>query len=113
MHEMSLAEGVLQLIEDAATQHHFSKVISVWLEIGQLSGVELEAMQFCFEAVTRDTIAQEARLSIVSLPGTGWCLACGVAVPMTQVFGTCPHCLGHQLQVTGGTEMRLKELEVD
>ena len=113
MHEMSLAEGVLQLIEDSARQQNFSKVSTVWLEIGELSGVEVEAMKFCFDAVTRDSVAQGARLEIITLPGTGWCMACAVTVPMSEVFGECPHCGGHQMQVTGGTEMRLKELEVE
>jgi len=113
MHEMSLAEGVLQLIEDSARQQNFSSVSTVWLEIGELSGVEVEAMKFCFDAVTRDSVAQGARLEIITLPGTGWCMACAVTVPMSEVFGECPHCGGHQMQVTGGTEMRLKELEVE
>jgi hydrogenase nickel incorporation protein HypA/HybF len=112
MHEMSLAEGVLQLIADAAAKQNFSKVSTVWLEIGQLAGVEVEAMKFCFDAVTHDSIAQGARLEIITLPGVGWCMACALSVPMTEVFGECPHCGGHQMQVTGGTEMRLKELEV-
>lgn len=112
MHEMSLAEGVLQLLEDAARQQKFDKVVTVWLEIGQLSGVEVEAMKFCFDAVTRDSVAQGARLEIIALPGVGWCMACAVSVPMAEVFGECPHCGGHQMQVTGGTEMRVKELEV-
>ena len=113
MHEMSLAEGVLQLIEDSARQQNFSKVSTVWLEIGELSGVEVEAMKFCFDAVTRDSVAQGARLEIITLPGTGWCMACALSVPRSEVFGECPHCGGHQMQVTGGTEMRLKELEVE
>jgi hydrogenase nickel incorporation protein HypA/HybF len=113
MHEMSLAEGVLQLIQDAARQQNFSTVSRVWLEIGQLSGVEVEAMKFCFDAVTRGSIAEGARLEIIALPGTGWCMACALSVPMTELFAECPHCGGHQMQVTGGTEMRLKELEVD
>lgn len=112
MHEMSLAEGVLQLIEDAARQQKFEKVITVWLEIGQLSGVEVEAMAFCFDAVTRDSVAQGARLEIIALPGVGWCMECSKSVPMSEVFGECPHCGGFQMQVTGGTEMRVKELEV-
>ena len=113
MHEMALAEGVLQLIEDAARRQDFSKVNTVWLEIGQLSGVEVEAMKFCFDAVTRDSIASGARLEIIALPGTGWCMACALSVPMSELFGECPHCGSNQMQVTGGTEMRLKELEVD
>lgn len=113
MHEMSLAEGVLQLIEDAARQQNFEKVVTVWLEIGQLSGVEVEAMKFCFDAVTRDSVAAGARLEIIALPGVGWCLACAQTVAMSEVFGECPQCGGFQLQVTGGTEMRVKELEVN
>ncbi len=112
MHEMSLAEGVLQLIEDAAREQKFAKVTTVWLEIGQLSGVEVEAMRFCFDAVTRDSIAAGAGLEIIALPGTGWCMECSLTVPMAEVFGECPRCGGHQMQVTGGTEMRVKELEV-
>ena len=112
MHEMSLAEGVLQLIEDAARKQQFEKVTTVWLEIGQLSGVEVEAMSFCFDVVTRDSIADGARLEIIALPGAGWCMKCAMTVPMAEVFGECPQCGGHQMQVTGGTEMRVKELEV-
>lgn len=109
---MSLAEGVLQLIEDAARQQEFEKVTAVWLEIGQLSGVEVEAMEFCFDVVTRDSIADGARLEIISLPGTGWCMQCSKTVAMDEVFGECPECGGHRMQVTGGTEMRVKEMEV-
>ena len=112
MHEMSLAEGVLQLIEDAAREQEFARVTAVWLEIGQLSGVEVEAMTFCFDAVTRDSIAAGARLEIIVLPGIGWCMECSQTVPMSEVFGECPRCGSHRMQVTGGTEMRVKELEV-
>ena len=112
MHEMSLAEGVVQLIEDAAREQAFGKVTAIWLEIGQLSGVEVEAMKFCFDAVIRDSIADGARLEIVATPGSGWCMQCSKTVPMSEVFGECPDCCSHQMQVTGGTEMRVKELEV-
>jgi hydrogenase nickel incorporation protein HypA/HybF len=109
---MSLAEGVLLLIEDAAREQSFKRVTGVWLEIGQLSGVEVDAMKFCFDVVTRDSIADGAHLEIIESPGTGWCMKCAMTVPMREVFGECPRCGGHQMQVTGGTEMRVKELEV-
>ena len=112
MHEISLAEDVLQLIEDAARRDRFNKVSTVWLEIGQLSGVEPEAMAFCFDAVTRDTLADGARLEIITLPGQGWCKTCDRTVPMTEVFGACPQCGSYPLRVTAGTDMRVKELEV-
>jgi hydrogenase nickel incorporation protein HypA/HybF len=112
MHEMALAEGVLQLIEDAARQQNFARVSTVWLEIGQLAGVEVEAMKFCFDAVTRDSIADGARLEIIATPGSGWCMECSATVALAEVYGACPQCGRHQVQVTHGTEMRVKELEV-
>ncbi len=113
MHEMSLAEGVLQLIEDAAREQHFARVTMVCLEIGALSSVERESLAFCFDAVTRSSIAEGACLEILEVPGSGWCLPCGRAVAMAELYDACPHCGGYQVQVTGGTEMRVKELEVE
>lgn len=112
MHEMALAEGVLQVIEDAARQQNFSAVTAIWLEIGELSGVEVEAMKFCFDAVTRGSLAEGARLEIIAIPGSGWCMVCAENVPLSEVFGACPKCGGYQVSVGGGTEMRVKELEV-
>jgi hydrogenase nickel incorporation protein HypA/HybF len=112
MHEMSLVEGVLQLIEDAARKDGFTKVTAVWLEIGQLSSVEPEAMAFCFDAVMRGTVAEGARLEIISVPGQAWCNACNMTVDVPDALGTCPQCGGVDLKVTGGNRMRVKELEV-
>ena len=112
MHELSLAEGVLQLIEDAARAQEFSKVTAVWLEIGQLAGVEVEAMRFCFDAVTRGSLAEGARLEVITAPGSGWCKHCETSVALSEVFGACPQCGALEVRVTGGTQMRVKEIEV-
>lgn len=113
MHEMSLAEGVLQIIEDAARTQDFSRVKKVWLEIGQLANVEKEAMRFCFDAVTRDSIAQNADLEFIDTPGQAWCMECSDTVQVQALYDVCPKCGGHQLQVTSGNEMRVKELDVE
>lgn len=113
MHEMSLAEGVLQVIEDYAKKEGYRRVKTVKLEIGRLSGAEAEAMRFCFEAVVRGSLAEGAALEIVETEGSGWCLACGKTVPLPERYEPCPECGGYQVQVTGGTEMRVKELEVE
>lgn len=112
MHEMSLCESVLQALEDHAKSRGFEKVKTVWLEIGGLSGVELDAMRFSFDAVTRGTLADHARLEIIEVPGQAWCMQCCKTVPVKQRFDACPDCGSYQLQVTGGEEMRIKELEV-
>ena len=113
MHEMSLCESVLRILEDNAKSQGFEKIRTVWLEIGALSGVEVEAMRFCFDVVTRGTLADQARLEIIEAPGQAWCMQCSKAVRVEQRFDACPDCGGYQLQVTGGEEMRVKELEVE
>lgn len=113
MHEMALCEGIVQIVEDEARRHPFSRVKAVCLEIGALSHVAPEAMKFCFEAVAARTIAAGATLEIVELPGIAWCMACSKSVEIKQRYEPCPSCGGYQLQVTAGDEMRVRELEVD
>ncbi len=113
MHEMSLAESVLQTIEDAAQKQGFTRVRTVWLEIGQLACVEKEAMRFCFDAVMRGSIAEQARLEIVETAGRGRCVKCQLEIPVTALYEPCPNCGSYEVRVTGGDEMRVKELEVE
>ena len=113
MHEMSLAESVLQIIEDAARNQGFTRVKAVRLEIGQLACVEPEAMRFCFDAVMRDSIADQARLEFVETAGQGRCVKCSVEMPIAALHEACPHCGSYEIQVIGGDAMRVIELEVE
>lgn len=113
MHEMSLCESVLDILEQQALAQHFSRVKTVWLEIGQLSSVEPDAMRFCFDVVTKNTLAEHARLEIIATSGSAWCLPCGQEVAIQTLYDACPHCGSAQLQVVSGDAMRIKELEVE
>ncbi len=113
MHEMALMESVVEILAEEGRARGFSRVKRVWLEIGALSGVEPEAMIFCFDVVTRGTLSEGAALEIIRAPGQGWCLACEKTVALAERFGPCPECGGHRVQMTAGDEMRVKELEVD
>lgn len=113
MHEMSLAEGIRDLIEDAARRDGFTRVAGVWLEIGRLSAVEPEAMRFCFGLTMQGSVAAGARLEIIDVPGRGQCPACGQATLLHAIYDPCEHCGEVPVVVTGGTEMRVKELEVE
>jgi hydrogenase nickel incorporation protein HypA/HybF len=113
MHEMSLAEGVIGIAEDAARREHARRVRTVVLEIGRLSAVEPQALAFCLEVVSRGTLAEGATFSIVDVPGGGWCMRCSREVPMATSYDDCPHCGSGQVQIVRGTEMRVRELEIE
>ncbi len=112
MHEMALCEGVLDIIAEEATRQRFARVRAVRLEIGALSHVEPEAMRFCFDAVSRGTIAESARFEVIEVPGEAWCMNCSKPVAIARRFDPCPACGGYKLQVTGGDALRVKDLEV-
>ncbi|MCW8907998.1 MAG: hydrogenase maturation nickel metallochaperone HypA, partial [Sedimenticola sp.] len=92
MHEMSICEGILQVMEEQAATQQFERVKSVWVEIGPLAGVELDALRFGFEVVTRNSLAEGAKLEIIEMPGQAWCLQCSKTVPVSQRFDACPEC---------------------
>lgn len=113
MHEMSLAEGILQIVEDTAARQGFHRVTEVRLEIGALSGVEVEALSFCLDVVLKGSVADGARVELERVPGQGYCLGCGETVCVNALYDPCPTCGSYQVQATGGTEMRVKDLLVE
>lgn len=113
MHEMSLAESVLQIIENTAREQQFARVRTVRLEIGRLACVEPESLRFAFDVVTRGSIAEQARLEIVETAGQGRCGKCEQNFPLATLYEACPACGSYQVSVTGGDAMRVRELEVE
>lgn len=112
MHEMSLCESLIGVIEESARREGFTKVSRVRVEIGRFAGVELPAMQFGFEVVARGTLAEGAVLDFVDVPGSAWCFDCGQTVTLNNRLDPCPQCGGVRLQPSGGTKIRLKDMEV-
>lgn len=110
MHELSLVQGVIEICE----QHSGGRrVLEVTLEIGALSGVVPEALEFCFEAASKDTLLEGAKLIIDRVPATGYCTACRATSTMETYFDPCPCCNAPVLDLRSGDEMRVKDLEVE
>lgn len=112
MHELALAQSMLDIVEDAVRRCGAQRVDVIRLEIGTLSHVEPEALRFCFDMVTKDSIAQDARLDIVATRGEAWCMPCGKTVPLSGLGEPCPQCGSYQLSVSRGDAMRVLEIEV-
>src|SRR5512143_3834015 len=80
MHELALCQSVVNTLVEQARIHHFDRVTAVRLEIGALSCVSAEAIEFCFAAVTRGTLADGCRLELLRIPGEAFCLDCSQVV---------------------------------
>lgn len=112
MHELTLAENIVQLALDTARRENATQISEVVVEIGELSCVEISALTFSFTIVARDTLAESANLRCLSLPGRGWCTVCQKEIPLPHRHTPCPECQGHAIEVVGGTEMRVKHLAI-
>jgi hydrogenase nickel incorporation protein HypA/HybF len=113
MHEMSIAESLVDLIGDEARKQGFSRVRRIRVKVGALGHVEPAALLFCFDVVAQGSAAEGAKLDLETVPGAGWCPACRRSVTITQRYDLCPACGQSHVQMTAGDELRLTELEVE
>jgi hydrogenase nickel incorporation protein HypA/HybF len=108
MHELSIANGIVELCAERAGA---ARVTRVRLEIGKLSAVLPDAVRFCFDVCARDTVLEGAALEIVETPGRARCRACDAEVALTELIGRC--CCGSiNLQVIAGNELKIREMEL-
>lgn len=110
MHELSIAQGVVDICQQHAEGR---RVLAVTIEIGALSGVVPEALEFCFDAATRGTLLEGARLDIDRIAATGYCRRCDRTHPINAYFDPCPVCGASTLEPRSGEELRVKDLEVE
>ncbi len=112
MHEMSICMGIVESLEETARLNNYKAVDKVWLEIGPFSGVEISALTFGFEVSTRHTVADGATLEIIQTKAIAWCFNCDESVSITKRQDPCPKCGSHQLSVTGGEELKIKQISI-
>jgi hydrogenase nickel incorporation protein HypA/HybF len=111
MHELSLAEEILRIVEETSQAQGVRRVHRVQMVIGVLASVEVEALRFAFDSLAPGTVAAGAALEIASVPATGTCVACGAEELLVDRFEACPRCGGGPRKAAGGTEFRVQSLE--
>jgi len=113
MHEMSIAQGLLDIIREEMEKHHATVLRSVRLNIGQLSAIVPESLSFCFEVMTAGTELEGARLDMEMIPLRGVCRACKRGFEIKNYAFECPHCRGRDIETVSGQELSIVEMEVD
>jgi len=112
MHEMSIAEGVLDIAEDYRLREGAKRIVEVRLLLGEMAGVETESLSFCWEALIKGTAAEGAKLVYHHVPLVGRCTACGLEQRIEGYRFRCNAC-GEPLQTVSGRELQVESLELD
>ncbi len=108
MHELSLTREIVDYVAVRAGPRAVTRVV---LEIGALSGVEVDAVKFCFEVCRAGTPLEHAELTVVEVPGRGRCLDCGAERDLPDYFTRCG-CGAFPVECLAGEELVIKSMEV-
>ena len=111
MHEMSIAQNILDIVVEEGQRNGLNQVKLIRLQIGALAAVVPESLRFCFELMRQDTIASEAVLEIETLPVVARCSECATVFEVEDHDFTCAQCGMPAMELISGRELNLVTIE--
>jgi hydrogenase nickel incorporation protein HypA/HybF len=113
MHELSIATSLVEVVREEAAKVSATMVTQVEVEIGTLSGVETEALQFAWELATKDSPAEGSLLVIHAIQARARCRECGTESIREDFISPCPSCGSFRFDIIQGKELRVTAIVVD
>ncbi len=113
MHEMSIALNIVELAMDYAKKENAQSIRQIDIDVGSLSGVLTDSLSFCFEAATKNTLAENATLAINSIPAKGECNNCNHQWNVEQLPCNCPKCGDYFVRLLAGKELQVKSITIN
>lgn len=112
MHELSIAENVLDIVLQNVSPAELVRIRSVNMRIGAMAGVVPQSLEFSFHAITAKSPLSEAALAIEDVPFRVHCHTCNATMESPGGLGICPRCSGTDVRVVSGTELELVSIEL-
>jgi hydrogenase nickel incorporation protein HypA/HybF len=119
MHEVAIANGMIEEIIRIAHENHANRITSVRLKIGAVSGIVIESFKFAFDALKRGyPLISNTELSIDEIPVVYECVICQkLFTPANEKgllhFYSCPECGSFKVGIRSGEEMDIEKLEIE
>lgn len=112
MHEMSIAQSIVDLAEEQTRNRGSLAVEELELEIGRLAGVELQTFDFALESAVKGSMLEHATIVRHIIDGEGQCADCGHIFPLEALFASCPVCASYFVKIIKGKELRVKSIVI-
>jgi hydrogenase nickel incorporation protein HypA/HybF len=113
MHEFSIVQNLLELLEEEVEKHKAKRVCRVEVLVGLLSGVEPHLLELAFETFKEGTVAEKAELVLQIEKLKIFCEDCGKEFEKEELNALCPSCGGLNTRIVGGQELLLKSVELE
>ena len=112
MHEMSIAESLIDILKEEMDRHGATTLRSVRLNIGRLSAVVPESLSFCFGVLIEGTELEGAELVMNMVPLRGYCASCTLEFEIEDYTFLCPSCGNTKIDTIEGRDLSIVEIEV-
>ena len=113
MHELGVTQNILQISLEYAQKAGAQKIRSINLAVGGLSGILDESVQFYFDFVSKETIAEGARLVFKKVPVRLRCRSCRKEFDFQGEDWVCPDCQTAGPEILAGREFFMESIEVE
>ena len=108
-----IAVNIVEIATESAQNENAALVKEIDIEVGQLSGVVIDALDFCMEAAVKDTLMEGAKWNLIDIPGRGRCRSCSHEFEIRDLLTVCPECQAPSPEVYQGKELRVKSILVE
>jgi len=113
MHELGVTENIVNIALAKAGEAQASKVIRINLVIGEMSGFVPDCIQFYFDTLSKDTIAQGAVLNFELVPTQLRCRNCSTTFHPQDTLWSCPKCRSQSVEISKGREFYIESMDVE
>ncbi|MCX7727185.1 MAG: hydrogenase maturation nickel metallochaperone HypA [Chitinispirillaceae bacterium] len=111
MHELSIAEELINIINQTAKANKLSRVAKVKLRIGEMRGIVPESLVFAFEVIGKGSVAEGTAIDIVTIKTKALCNKCKKEFEVEDYNFICPVCGSMDVVVIEGKELIIDSLE--
>ncbi len=111
MHEMSIANMLLEIVLDEARKHAITRIDRILIQVGEMAAVNPDALNFCFSLISEETPAKGAKLEIEIVPVVARCSRCGLIFQVENFSFLCPDCKAITTECISGQELTVLSVE--
>lgn len=113
MHELSIAQSILDIVNQHLPSSKAAKVRSIKIRVGKLSNILPDSLHFCFGALTKGSNFEKTQLIIKAIPLTIECKDCKKIYETDDYIFLCPSCNSSDIAVLGGNDLNIEEIEIE
>ncbi len=111
MHELSIAQSLLEIVLEESRKHGMTKVRVIRLQVGELAAVVPDSLLFCFEMISENTAACGAIIEIETVPVVARCSQCQLLFQVENHVFVCPECQVPVMELVSGRDLSVMSVE--